>query len=352
MQVCSLGRRTADDEIGEPQGPKVDGSQDGRRHGAVAEPAAHRHELVLERQDGVEDEWRAARDPPRARHVEVTGIADDQDVEVAPSRREQPRFRAENAERAPGPVAADGRLSLGDLDAVRPQRCDRIHVARMRAIVRPEVERPHGPVVVVGAPGRTGGAVVVGTVSVVAGAVVVGGATVVVGGATVVVGGATVVVGKVTGAVVVCAVVVWAVVVRAVVVWAVVVWAVVVCAVVVAWLVVGPRVATVGRVRPGSGCGVAGVGVAAAQCECQRHSAGEQGAPRPARRPRARRAVAGVTGRDGSAAPPEWPPSRGHWERRPWLRLLPRLRPHAEAPAATQSRPRGDRPVPSRVRPS
>src|SRR6267142_658208 len=135
-----------------------------------------------------------ARDAARARHVEVAGVADDHDVEVASPRGAQPRLAREDAQRAAQPGASHGRLALDDLDAGRTHRGNRIDVPRVLAVVRAEVERPHGP-------GGVVGAVVVGVVSVVVGNTVVvgGGGTVVVGSGAAVVVGWTV--GEVAGAV-------------------------------------------------------------------------------------------------------------------------------------------------------
>ena len=148
-QVAGFRVGAADDEIRQAESMEVDGAKNGCRRRPFAKVASHVDELVLERQDGVEHERALSREAPGAGDVEVAGVADDHEVEVAWPWREQPPFRGEDVECADEPAPANRNLPLLDLGAGQAQRGDRVDVSRMRAVVRAEIEHPHGRAVVV-----------------------------------------------------------------------------------------------------------------------------------------------------------------------------------------------------------
>ena len=102
------------------------------------EPAPIADERVVERDQRVEDERPLPGHAPRVRHVEVPGIADEDDVERVVVREAQPQLREEEPERdrpADGPVVAPrlehGLVVLDHLDPCAAQRGDHLRVPRV-----------------------------------------------------------------------------------------------------------------------------------------------------------------------------------------------------------------------------
>ena len=143
-QVGGLRLGAADDEVGQPQRACVRDAEHVRRRRARAKVPPHGDELVLEREHRVEDERPGAGEAPGPRHVEVARIPDDQRVGSACGRASSRRSSAsEHVQRPAQAAAPELRLALDDFDAGVPKRGDRVHVARMLAVVRPEVEDLH-----------------------------------------------------------------------------------------------------------------------------------------------------------------------------------------------------------------
>ena len=140
--------RVGDDEVGPAEGAVVDRAEDPRGGRAGPEATAVADERVVERDERVEDDRPATRRPLRGGHVEVPGIADDDDVGVVvPSPRER-ALRAGHPRELPEterPVVAtpDLPVPLDHRHARAPQARDDLRVAGGRAVVRPEVERLH-----------------------------------------------------------------------------------------------------------------------------------------------------------------------------------------------------------------
>ncbi len=143
-----FGGAAADDEIRGTQSPAVDDTQEGGGRGAWPESPPDRDELVLEREERVEDERRAACQAAGAGNVEVSGIADDDDVGVATARADEPKLGRCDGQRPTDPMSADGCLTFDDRDTGVPEGGDGVHVTRVPAVVRPEVERLHPAAIV------------------------------------------------------------------------------------------------------------------------------------------------------------------------------------------------------------
>ena len=89
--------RVGDDQVGQPERLAVDGEQDPGGEQPLPEALAVGDEGLVERDERVEDERPLARDPARARDVEVARVADDDGVEEI--------VRARSAAGAPPPPA-------------------------------------------------------------------------------------------------------------------------------------------------------------------------------------------------------------------------------------------------------
>ncbi len=134
------------------EGAPVDAAEHARGGRPGREAAAVLDEGLVERDERVEDDRPAARDPLRRRQVEVAGIADDQRVErLAPAPSE--RRASASAERAAGagserpvvpPPSQTPDVPLDDLDPGAAEARDHLRVPRIVALVRAEVEEPSG----------------------------------------------------------------------------------------------------------------------------------------------------------------------------------------------------------------
>ena len=85
-----------------------------------------------------------------SRHVEVTGVADDDHVEVDLRSSQQAHLRAREpaADRRPNEnlcsrSSQTGHVTLDHLDARIAEARDHLRVSRVVALVRPEVENSH-----------------------------------------------------------------------------------------------------------------------------------------------------------------------------------------------------------------
>ncbi len=115
--MSCLGLRAADDEVRQPKRAGVCDAKHVRRDRSWAEVAAHGDELVLEREDRVEDERAFAGDAPRLRHVEMPGIADDHRVGRDLPRREEAELGIENVHEPAHAATFELSLALEHLDA-------------------------------------------------------------------------------------------------------------------------------------------------------------------------------------------------------------------------------------------
>ena len=142
-QVGGLRLGAADDEVGEPQRACVRDAEHVGRCRVRPKAPPHRDQLVLEREHRVEDDRPGAGETPGPRHVEVARIPDDESVGALAAGRRQAQLGEDHVQRPSQSAAAELRLALDDFDTCVPKRGDRVHVARMFAVVRPEVEDLH-----------------------------------------------------------------------------------------------------------------------------------------------------------------------------------------------------------------
>ena len=144
-EEVGVRRGVGDDEVGAAERAVVDAAEDARRRGAGPEARPVADQRVVERDERVEDDGASARDPAGGGHVEVTRVADDDDVGVVlpaarqrPLRARHPRQLAE-ADR-PVVTAPDLAVALDDGDPRPAEARHDLGVAGRRPVVRPEVE--------------------------------------------------------------------------------------------------------------------------------------------------------------------------------------------------------------------
>ncbi len=137
------------DEVGSPEGATVDELQHACGGAATPETAPVAHEGVVEGYERVEDDGLAVGDALRGGKVEMPGVAHDQRVDAAARTLAQdPLGLGEPCElsQADRPVVAllpHRPVPLEHLDAHSPQAGDHLRVARVGAIVGPEIEDAH-----------------------------------------------------------------------------------------------------------------------------------------------------------------------------------------------------------------
>ena len=147
LGVCA---RVGHDQVGAAQGTPVDRRERARRQRAVPETAAICDEGVRERNQGIEDNGSPAGCAAGGGKVEVTGIADEDGVELLARPPQQPQL----GESEPGggyrpgapvlpAVLPDAHVALDHLDPGPPQRGDHLGVAWVVALVGAEVEDAH-----------------------------------------------------------------------------------------------------------------------------------------------------------------------------------------------------------------
>ncbi|MDQ3671192.1 MAG: hypothetical protein M3364_01960 [Actinomycetota bacterium] len=151
-EVPRMGCGIRDHEVCAAEGRTVDQSHRRCKHGASSHELAIADHGVLERHEWVEHDWPIARDSLRRKHVEVSGIADDQDVRVQDGTECEPRFSADRPDERThlrGKLVAlrfpERNVSLEHLDTRSAQACHHLGVARIFALVRTEVENLHRP---------------------------------------------------------------------------------------------------------------------------------------------------------------------------------------------------------------
>ena len=91
------------DDVGAAERDPVDLAHDHRGRRPCAEPAPIRDERVVERDERVEDDRSSPGHAPRRGHVEVPGIADDDDVGVTGTLPGEPRLGPGDASQLAGP---------------------------------------------------------------------------------------------------------------------------------------------------------------------------------------------------------------------------------------------------------
>ena len=149
-EVACVLLRVGDDEVGAPERDPVDPAEDAGGGRARPEAAAVLDEGLVERDERVEDDGTAACDPPGRGQVEVARVADDDGVEaLAPAAEQQPRLgqadprgRPEADRPVVPPPLPHARVPLDHLRAGAAEAGDHLRVARVVALVRPEVEDP------------------------------------------------------------------------------------------------------------------------------------------------------------------------------------------------------------------
>jgi hypothetical protein len=112
-----------------------------------ANPASAAEAGVARPPERGEDPGRSSRGPPRGREIEVARITDDQRLETVAGPPQEAQLGEYQSRRRRGtglPLVLspfpDGHVSLGDLDAGSTQARDHLGVARIRPLIRPEVQ--------------------------------------------------------------------------------------------------------------------------------------------------------------------------------------------------------------------
>ena len=138
------------DEIGRVERATVDGLEHACNRRTGAKTRAVGDQRVGEGDERVEHDRPSARRTLRRRQIEMPWIADDDGVRVRHMSCKQPRFRHREPRGGTGagtPAVADavpdGHVDLVDLNARPAQARDHLCVARVLALVRPEVRDLH-----------------------------------------------------------------------------------------------------------------------------------------------------------------------------------------------------------------
>ena len=139
------------DEVRDSHRPRVHGLQHPRGKRARPPASAVDDERVVKgTRGGLKTQRSSGRHAASARHVEVSWVTDDHDVELDARARQERQLRAREPERrhrAQGELVLvlvpQGDVALHDLDTGVPQARDRLRVPWVVALVGPEVENPH-----------------------------------------------------------------------------------------------------------------------------------------------------------------------------------------------------------------